>query len=189
MSKPANKKEPCKLNDKEKDTSSKIVVWCVRCPPRTAWQGHRRVAQHSPRFATQPHHIPPHHRDSYTTLTPAGMQASQAKPHQKHTQHKTTPQSRRHLPPRAASPILQQCLDPTALLPNSTFKRFTYIEKCFYFSQQHLLCHALIVSKPRIKRVACWENASLATFHLPFCSSLFPSDPGLTALLPKNTSK
>ena len=95
MSNSTNKREPCKLNEKEQDTSSKIVVWCVRCPSRTAWQGHRRVAQHSPRFATQHHHTPPHHRDSYTSPTPAGKQASQAKP--KHTQHKTTPQSRRHL--------------------------------------------------------------------------------------------
>ena len=96
MSKPTNKREPCKLNKKEKETSSKIVVWCVRCPPRTVWQVHRRFAQHSPRFATQPQHT------SHPT-TETSKQASQAKPHQKHTQHKTSPQSRRHLPPRAAS--------------------------------------------------------------------------------------
>ena len=121
---------------------------------------------------TQPNHTTPHthHRD--TCDTPAGKQASQAKPHQKHTQHKqlhkavdTCPsspkQSRSPPPPNsyctlrlfrsfhiieghlcqtcpldyppsfAASPILQQRLDPTALSPNNmnTFKRCTDIEK------------------------------------------------------------
>ena len=142
---------------------------------------------------SQPNHTTPHPTPPQRHMyTPAGKKASQAKPHQKHTQHKTTPQSRRHLSmhiSHAASPILQQCLGPKALSPNSTFKRFTYIEKCSYVSQQHLRCHVFIVSKPRRKWVACWVNASLAIFHLPFYPSHFPSDPGLTALLPKNTSK
>ena len=33
---------------KRKKTSSKIVVWCVRCPQGTFWQVHHRVAQQSP---------------------------------------------------------------------------------------------------------------------------------------------
>ncbi len=60
-----------------KETSSKILVWSVRCPPLTTWQVHRRVAQHSPsRNPTTPHHTPPHHRD---TCTPQQAR-KQAKP-------------------------------------------------------------------------------------------------------------
>ena len=89
MSKPTNKREPCKLNEKEKETSSKTVVWCVRCPSRTAWQVHRRVAQHSP--SRNPFTLHTHHGDTYTP-----QQASnQAKPsrttHTRSTNNSTKP--------------------------------------------------------------------------------------------------
>ena len=46
-------------------------------PPRTVWQVHRRVAQHSPsRNPTTPH-TPPHHRD---TFIPPQHASKQAKP-------------------------------------------------------------------------------------------------------------
>ena len=122
---------------KRKKTSSKIVVWCVRCPQGTVWQVHRRVAQHSP---SRNLHPPPTHPTRPQTLMyhrSRGKQASkakpsQAKPHQKHTRRRqTAPQNRRHLPPPAASSILQQCLGPTGLRlpPNNMFKRCTDIEE------------------------------------------------------------
>ena len=128
-SKPTSKREPCKLNKKEKETSSKIVVWCVRCLPTYGLAGAppRRPAQSPFRNPTTPH-TPPYHRYSYTTPTSAGKQASQAKPSRtRNTRstkqlHKAVDNSR-PLPPRAASPILHQWLSPTTISPNNTFKR------------------------------------------------------------------
>ena len=125
-----------KLNEKEKrKTSSKIVVWCVRCPSRTHWQGHRRIAQHRPRKGTQPHHTS--HPTTETHIPPPPQQKSkQAKPsHIRNTRstkqlHKavdTYPCISTIPPP----PILQQCLFVVELLflPTSLSNGCTDIEK------------------------------------------------------------
>ena len=133
MSKPTNKRESCKLNEKEKDTSSKIVVWCVRCPPRTVWQGHRRVAQHSPRF--QPNHTtPPTTTETHIPSPPQqATKSNQAKPHQKHTQHKTTPTK----PSKPICSYLSCCFSdsPAASLPNCSI------------TQQHIQMNAQTLKK------------------------------------------
>ena len=82
----------CEQIGKERDFKQDLRLMCTM-PPRYFLVGAPpcRPAPSVP----QPNHTPPHHRDTCTS-----QQASkQAKPHQKPTQHKTTPQSRRHLPP------------------------------------------------------------------------------------------
>ena len=68
---------------KRKKTSSKIVVWCVRCPQGTFWQVHHRVAQQSP---SRNLHPPPTHPTRPQTLmyhrTAGARKPSQAKPSQ-----------------------------------------------------------------------------------------------------------
>ena len=90
-------------------------------PPRTDWQVHRRVAQHSPsRNPTTPH--PTLHPTTETHLCHPSRQASkpsQAKPHQKHTQDNPTPQNHRHLHllccffPFSSSALAQLLCHPT----------------------------------------------------------------------------
>ena len=83
-----SKREPCKLSEKERDTSSKIVVWCVRCP-------HVRPGRCT---AVSPSTVPvlqPNH--TYTAQQAGRQPVKPSRTRITRRQHNTTPQRRQYL--------------------------------------------------------------------------------------------
>ena len=124
VSKPTKKREPCKLNERKKKLQVKSSSCVCDAPHVRAG----RCTEVSPSTARNRTPTPPQPRD--TCPTPAGEQASQAKPHQKHTQHKTTPKSQiKTYPPTLLLRLSSSALVQLICRPTTHSNECTDIEK------------------------------------------------------------